>query len=245
MVLIITQSYTASLASMLTVQKLQPKFIDVKEVKKNNYCVGYMKGSFIKMLLKDQLGFKDESKLKPYETPEEYDRALASGEVAAIFDEIPYVKLFLSKYGSKYAMVGPTYKTAGFGFAILNVTEDKEKFERIRSKYFSSGIISEDESGSSIPNSPTSLTVSSFGGLFIMAGVTSGISLLFYLLKSGYSQSEDRSRRLTLQIPAQIVKYLKHQKDSSLSPDRSDSRVYPATNIVDGDRAIISTPRCR
>ncbi|XP_028789478.1 glutamate receptor 2.8-like [Neltuma alba] len=39
-VLIITQSYTASLASMLTVQRLQPKFIDVNEIRKNNYCVG-------------------------------------------------------------------------------------------------------------------------------------------------------------------------------------------------------------
>ncbi|XP_028773729.1 glutamate receptor 2.8-like [Neltuma alba] len=161
---------------MLTVQSLQPKFIDVKDIKNNNYCVGYQKGSFIKRLLKNQLGFT-ESKLKPYETPEEHERALSSGEIAAFFDETPYVKLFLTRYGSKYAMVGPTYKTAGFGFAfplrsplvsyfsraILNVTQDEEKFERIRAKYFSSKIISEDESGSSIPHSQTSLTVSSFG----------------------------------------------------------------------------------
>ncbi|XP_028773665.1 glutamate receptor 2.9-like [Neltuma alba] len=257
-VLIITQSYTASLASMLTVQRLQPKFMDVNEIRKNNYCVGYMKGSFVKMLLKNQLGFKDETKLKPYETPEEYDRALASGEVAAIFDEIPYLKLFLSKYGSKYASVGPTYKTGGFGFAfplksplvsyfsraILNVTQDEEKFQRIRGKYFSSGVTSEDEYGSSIPNNPVSLTVSSFGGLFIITGVASGISLLFYLFKFGYSRSEERLLWL-LQLKARIVKCLK-RKNSSLAMNRTDSRVHPATsNTVEGDTAIITAyPRC-
>ncbi|XP_028789489.1 glutamate receptor 2.8-like [Neltuma alba] len=248
--LIITQSYTASLGSMLTVQSLQPRFIDVKDIKKNNYCVGRQNGSFVKRLLKNQLGFT-ESKLKPYETPEEYDRALSSGEIATFFDEIPYAKLFLSRYGSKYAMVGPTYKTAGFGFAfplksplvsyfsraILNVTQDEEKFERIRAKYFSSKIISEDESGSSIPNSQTSLTVSSFGGLFIITGVASGISLLFYLFKFGDCQSDERSLWL-LQLKARILKFL-DRKDSSLSLNGSDVKVFPASNnIVEGDRAI-------
>ena len=61
--------------------------------------------------------------MKPYRTPEEYDEALSNGThnggVAAIFDEIPYIKLFLSKYGSRYAMVGPIYKTDGFGFVSI------------------------------------------------------------------------------------------------------------------------------
>jgi len=123
-VLILTQSYTASLTSMLTVQRLQPAFIDVKEIKKNGYFVGYQKDSFVKGLLTKQLNF-DESKLKPYTTPEEYNEALSRGShnggVAAIFDEIPYIKLFLAKYCSKYTMVGPTYKTDGFGFVSLSL----------------------------------------------------------------------------------------------------------------------------
>jgi hypothetical protein len=71
------------------------------------------------------LHFK-ESKLKPYKTPEEYDEALSygsdNGGVAAIFDEIPYVKLFLAKYGPKYAVVGPIYQTDGFGFVSLSLS---------------------------------------------------------------------------------------------------------------------------
>ena len=119
---IITQSYTASLSSMLTVQRLQPAFIDVKVIKRNNYFVGYQKESFVKRFLMDHLGF-EESRLKGYETPEEYHKALSLGSdndgVAAIFDEIPYIKIFLQKYGSRYAMVGPTYKTDGLAFVSL------------------------------------------------------------------------------------------------------------------------------
>jgi len=67
----------------------------------------------------------DETKLKAYNTPEEYNEALSNGShnggVAAIFDEIPFIKLFLAKYCSKYTMVGPTYKTGGFGFVSLSL----------------------------------------------------------------------------------------------------------------------------
>ena len=122
-VLILNQSYTASLTSMLTIQRLQPTFVDFIEIKKNGYFVGYQKNSFVKVILKNQLGFH-ESKLKSYETPEEYHEALSHGThyggVAAIFDEIPYLKLFLAKYCSKYTMVGPIYKTDGLGFVSLS-----------------------------------------------------------------------------------------------------------------------------
>ncbi|GFS44650.1 glutamate receptor 2.6 [Actinidia rufa] len=108
------QSYTASLTSMLTVQQLQPTVTDMQF---------------------------DESKIKVYTSPEECDDLLKKGSgnggIAAAFDEIPYMKLFLSKHCSKYTMVAPTYKTDGFGFAfpinsplvhdvsraVLNVTE--------------------------------------------------------------------------------------------------------------------------
>ena len=125
LVLILTQSYTANLTSMLTVQRLQPTFVDVKEIIKKGYNVGYLKDSFVKELLIDQLSF-NESNLKAYETPEEYHEALSKGTyndgVAAIFDEIPYIKLFLAKYCSRYSMVGPIYKTDGFGFVSLSLS---------------------------------------------------------------------------------------------------------------------------
>ena len=144
-------------------------------------------------------------------------------------------------YGQAFPLKSPL--ASYFSRAILNVTQDEEKFDRIRSKYFSREIISEDESRSSIPKSQTSLTMSSFGGLFIITGVTSGISLLFYLYKFGYSQLGERSSLWLLQLKAIIVKCL-DQRNSSVSLNRRDSRILPASNIVEGDRGIDTFPHC-
>ncbi|KAJ6993958.1 glutamate receptor 2.8-like [Populus alba x Populus x berolinensis] len=120
-VLIISQSYTASLASMLTVQRMHPAFVDVAEIKRNNYFVGHQKDSFVKDFIKKEFNFSD-TMLKEYTTPEDYHEALSRGShnggVAAIFDEIPYVRRFLEDKSrcSKFQMVGPTYQTDGFGF---------------------------------------------------------------------------------------------------------------------------------
>ncbi|XP_041018724.1 glutamate receptor 2.1-like [Juglans microcarpa x Juglans regia] len=199
-VLILTQIYTASLASMLTVQQLKPAFVDVTEIKRNGYFVGYHKDSFVRGLLVKQLNI-DESKLKPYSTPEQYHEALSSGSqnggVAAIFDEIPHIKIFLAKYGSKYTMAGPVYKTDGFGFAfplgsplvsymsraILTVTEDKEKMKGIRRKYLAPQKPCKDLGLEIIPSGSHSLGVYSFGGLFIITGVASMFSLLIHVFR--------------------------------------------------------------
>jgi ionotropic glutamate receptor len=117
-VLILTQSYTASLTSLLTVQQLQPTVTDVNQLIKNGEYVGYQRGSFYLGILKE-MNF-DPSKFKVYNSIEECDELLskgsANGGIAAAFDEIPYMKLFLGQYCSKYTMVGSIYKTDGFGF---------------------------------------------------------------------------------------------------------------------------------
>lgn len=112
-VLILTQSYTASLASMLTVQKLQPTVTDVNFLIRNSENVGYMQGSFVLGFLK-KMNF-DESRLVEYDSPETLDELLSSGRIAAAFHEVPYIKLFLGKYCSKYTMIGPINKANGFG----------------------------------------------------------------------------------------------------------------------------------
>lgn len=117
-VLILTSSYTASLTSMLTVQQLQPTVTDLRELQNNGEYVGYPANSFVKGLLV-QLNF-DEKRMRGYSYSDEYVEALKKGShgggVAAIVHEIPYIKQFLSKYCKGYTMVGPIYKTAGFGF---------------------------------------------------------------------------------------------------------------------------------
>ena len=117
-VLILQSSFTANLASLLTIQKLKPEFTDVHELLRSGQSVGYQEGSFISGHL-TSMGF-EESKIKKYENPDEYAEALSNGTsnggVAAIFDEIPYINVFLSKYCSDYTMAGPVFKADGFGF---------------------------------------------------------------------------------------------------------------------------------
>ena len=117
-VLILQSSFTANLASLLTIQKLKPEFTDVGELLRGGQNVGYQEGSFIYGHLRS-MGF-EEKRIKNYTNPEDYAKALSlgtiNGGVAAIFDEIPYINVFLSKYCSDYTMAGPVFKANGFGF---------------------------------------------------------------------------------------------------------------------------------
>ncbi|KAK7826726.1 glutamate receptor 2.2 [Quercus suber] len=234
LVLILTQSYTASLTSILTVQRLQPMFVDIKEIKKNGYFVGYQKNSFVKELLKEQFDIH-ESKLKPYETPEEYHEALSNGThnggVAAIFDEIPYLKIFLSNYPSKYTTVFPQGSpfVPHMSRAILNVTQNRSKIQAIENKYFPSQLTCEDQNTRISPDSH-SLGVDSFGGLFLITGIASTVSLLVYVFKLFYSHWPILSNKNPADSYwSKLVKMAKHfdQKDlSSHTFKGEESRVH-------------------
>ncbi|KAM1969544.1 hypothetical protein ACFX16_016750 [Malus domestica] len=192
LVLILTQSYTASLTSLLTVQHLQPTVTDVNLLLKNGDNVAYQSDSFVLGILK-QLGFPDE-KIKTFHSPEELNELFQNGSkkdgISAAFDENPYMKLFLAKYCSKYTMVEPTFKADGFGFvfpkgsplardvsrAILNVNEG-DRMKKIEKKWFNK------ESSCSDPNSLVhfnGLSLESFRGLFLIAGLASTLALLIY-----------------------------------------------------------------
>ncbi|KAJ0031595.1 hypothetical protein Pint_12583 [Pistacia integerrima] len=117
-VLILTQSYTASLTSLLTVQRLQPTVSDVTELIKRGENVGFQQGSFVAGILKD-LGF-NEKNLLVYDSVEEWEvlfqKGTTNGGIAAAFDEVAYLKLFMGRHCFKYTIVEQTFKTAGFGF---------------------------------------------------------------------------------------------------------------------------------
>ncbi|XP_011016086.1 PREDICTED: glutamate receptor 2.8-like [Populus euphratica] len=244
-VLIISQSYTASLASILTVKRLQPTFVDVKEIRKNGYFVGHQKNSFVKDFLVKQLNFSD-TVLREYSTPEEYHDALSNGiyndGVAAIFAEIPYIKRFLAKYCSKFQMVGPTYKTDGFGFAfplgsplvpyisraILKVTQDKDKMEEIERRNFGGEATCLDQAAMLTSGG---LGLSSFGGLFIITGVASMSALLIYVTKFLYihwpaSNTMDRERSFYSRV-LELAKHFDKADPSAHHLNRAESRVHP------------------
>ncbi|WMV34955.1 hypothetical protein MTR67_028340 [Solanum verrucosum] len=195
-VLVLTSSYTASLTSMLTVQQLQPTITDLNDLIKNGEYVGYQEGSFVKDVFIKRMKF-DSSKFRSYITLEDYDDALSRGSknggVGAIVDELPYLRLFLNKYCRKYIMVGRTYKAAGFGFAfpkgsplvpdvsraVLKVMEG-EFMNNVIQKWFGNetGCPQKDETAIT----SDSLTLDSFKGLFLIAGVSAGSALLLFFL---------------------------------------------------------------
>ncbi|KAL5207957.1 hypothetical protein ABZP36_032392 [Zizania latifolia] len=201
-VLILTSSYTASLTSMLTVQKLQPTVTDARELVRRGDYIGFQEGTFIEPLLK-KMGFQD--RMRSYSTADQYADALskgsANGGVAAIFDEIPYLKIFLSQYCDGYTMVGPIYKTDGFGFvfpkgspmvadvsrAILTLAEG-ENIAQIEKKWF--GDPGSCQSQSSAVGS-SNLSFRSFGGLFLITGVVSSAMLVIYLVTFFYRERDE------------------------------------------------------
>ncbi|XP_048133137.1 glutamate receptor 2.1-like [Rhodamnia argentea] len=192
-VLILTQSYTASLSSLLVVQNLQPTVADVNQLLKSGAKVGYQDGSFVYGMLK-QMKF-DDSRLTSYQSAEECDALLSTGSakggIAAAFDEIPYIKLILSRHCNKYTLI-PTFKTAGFGFvfpkgsplvpdisrAILNITEGP-KMTEIESAWLTSKTNCLDSTTSV---SSDSLGLDSFWALFLIAGAAAVLALLIFMV---------------------------------------------------------------
>ncbi|KAH7674856.1 Periplasmic binding protein-like II protein [Dioscorea alata] len=180
---------------MLTVQQLQPTVTEVEQLIRNGDSVGYHKGSFVKEMLINELHF-DKSKLVALGGPDDYVEALSKGSrnngVSAVFHEIPYMKLFLAKHCKSFMMVGPTYKTAGFGFvfpkgsplvpdvsrAILNISQGS-KMAGIEKKWIGyENKCQEQES----PLNSHRLNFRSFAGLFLITGLTSIIASFIYLV---------------------------------------------------------------
>ncbi|KAK4268534.1 hypothetical protein QN277_025181 [Acacia crassicarpa] len=183
--ILVVQVYTANLASILTQgQEKEPSFKDETEIIRRNLLVGYRSGSmWVRELLTEQLGFKP-SQLKALGSPEEYNETLSrgtkNGGVDAIFDETPYLMLFLSKYKSSFMMTGPIYKTGGLAFAfprksglvshfstaILNVTQDAEPFRLLMARSALPTSIEDLEFEDESDIETSSLSISNFGGLY-------------------------------------------------------------------------------
>ncbi|TQD85476.1 hypothetical protein C1H46_028943 [Malus baccata] len=212
-VLILTQSYTASLTSILTVQQLQPTVTDVNTLIKNGDKVGYQRSSFIFGILK-QVGFHDD-KLRAYYSKEELHKLLQDGNenggISAAFDETPYMKLFVATYCSKYTIVEPTFKltfkTDGFAFvfqedslltrdfsnAITKVHEG-DQMKAIEDKWFKKNGSC---SNSDTVGSSNTLSLDSFWGLFIVAGVVSSLAILIFTATFLYEHSHILTRTNT------------------------------------------------
>jgi hypothetical protein len=117
-VLIINSSYTASLTSILTVQQLATGITGLDHLVASDLPIGYQAGKFTRNYLMDELNIP-ESRLIALSTVQEFTDALnrgpENGGVAAIVDEMPYVKIFLSSH-CNFKIVGQEFTQEGWGF---------------------------------------------------------------------------------------------------------------------------------
>ncbi|KAJ0489702.1 putative periplasmic binding protein-like I [Helianthus annuus] len=192
--LVITQSYTASLASMLTAQRLEPTIASVDMLRNKNATVGYCDGStIVKDYLVKVLRFED-IKTNSYNSTHGYAEALKTGEIAAIFLDVPAAKVFLAQYCKSFVRTGETFKVGGYGFAfargspkladankaLMNVSESGT-LKELEDRYINSEKCLDEESS---PDENESLNLHSFSVLFVLTGGTSTVALAIYIIIS-------------------------------------------------------------
>ncbi|XP_042753247.1 glutamate receptor 1.4 [Lactuca sativa] len=185
--LVLFTSYDAFLTSLLTVEQF--------ESASERGIVGFHGGDFMKGVTVNNLHFENWNH-RPYYSYEAYAHALSKdGEADAIVDEIPYIKMFLSRYPGDYALVSSQPITSGFAFIFQKgspLVEDlSREIARIRldgtlrsleNKWYENQIPLPSRN-STMPE--LSLTLDKLGGLFIISAATSTLALIisfFYLL---------------------------------------------------------------
>lgn len=194
-VLIISQSYTASLTSILTVQQLSTTIQGIDGLVSSNFPIGYQTGSFVQNYLSETFNIA-KSRLVPLDSIEHYARALSLGPnrpggVAAIVDEYPYIQLFLSKRCG-FTSVGGQFSKNGWGFAfpkdspltgdmstaILNLSESGQ-LQKITDEWLKNGTCG---TQSSQANS-NKFGLNRFWGLFLVMGIICFIALLVFFCR--------------------------------------------------------------
>ncbi|KAM3710015.1 hypothetical protein ACB098_02G218800 [Castanea mollissima] len=192
-VLIINSSYTASLTSILTVQKLSSSVKGIESLINSKDPIGYQQNSYVRNYLVEELGIH-ESRLVPLNMPEDYAKALKEGPggggVAAVVDERAYVDLFLSTR-CEFSIVGQEFTKAGWGFAfprdsplaidmstaILRLSENGD-LERIHDKWLKRSACTSQSTTYELDR----LQLNSFWGLFLICGLACLLALIVYFI---------------------------------------------------------------
>lgn len=116
--LVLTQSFTASLTTLLTLQEIDPTVIDIELLKREGSNIGCNGNSFVAKYLENVYGIPQKNIKKIY-SEDDYPRALMSGEIRAAFLQIPQVEVFLAKHCKGFKK-GQILDAGGFGFVSIH-----------------------------------------------------------------------------------------------------------------------------
>ncbi|CDY66698.1 BnaCnng51940D [Brassica napus] len=158
--------------------------------------IGVQDGTFAYKYLVNELNIAP-SRIIPLKNEEDYLSALQlgprGGGVAAIVDELPYIKALLSNSNCEFRTVGQEFTRTGWGFAfqrdsplavdmstaILQLSEEG-KLEKIRKKWLT---YSHECSVQIADTENYQLSVQSFWGLFLICGIVWFIALTLFCWK--------------------------------------------------------------
>ncbi|KAF3442449.1 hypothetical protein FNV43_RR16365 [Rhamnella rubrinervis] len=246
MALVITQTYTANLASMLTLQRLEPTFSDIGVLRSSSAKIGYCRGSFVQRYLNEVLRF-NLNNIKNFSSPDDYAKALRNKEIAAAFLEVPMAKLFLAKYCKGFIRVGPTYKVGGFGYVFPKGSPMLASVNEALLKVFESGKLRELEQGmlasekcegmeDGDDETTQSLSPNSFFVPFIITGATSTIALVFYLCR--VYKSMFGHKNLIWRLEMAVIKGRFSRRASGL-PETGTNIISATLNSSDSNSNIL------
>ncbi|KAJ9565139.1 hypothetical protein OSB04_001105, partial [Centaurea solstitialis] len=219
-VLVLTSSYTATLSSLLTVQRIASK---EGAIRFQDF------GPIADGAVFNNLEFSD-VRVEKLNSPHEYAKALTTGGYSAVIDEILYVKSVLALYSTAgFSLVATASTTNGFGFVfqkgsglarelsieIAKLREDGT-LKALEDKWLKreSSLMSKDFSSPS----PNILNLQGFRGLFLMSGASMALALLVsvvYLVREKWcGKSKTRILRCILRKSAEI-----HVQDSEMESE--------------------------
>ncbi|XP_058197524.1 glutamate receptor 2.7-like [Rhododendron vialii] len=186
--LVLTQSYTANLTSMLTISRLRPKPWSPSKVGCDNY-------TFMHNYVRDVLNYKNVSLIND---EGEYLREFEADNISAAFLEIPYAKVFVNKNCRKFTIIGTTYRFGGFGFVFQKGSSLVASVSEVILELSENGTLKSLEEAWLTPNkvcsksylnmtentmeeNVDSLSLRSFWGLFFFSVGTSSVCFLLFL----------------------------------------------------------------
>ncbi|KAF7120333.1 hypothetical protein RHSIM_Rhsim13G0183800 [Rhododendron simsii] len=195
--LVLTQSYTANLASMLTVSRLRPKLWSPE-------TVGVDENTFMPNYARRTLNY---TKVIPIEGEDEYLKQFKNGNISAAFLENPYAKAFVNKNCRDFTLIPTRYSFGGFGFvfqkeysllaakvskAILKLS--KGELKSLEKSTFTPNECSQSQTNTKVVHNlelsetttddVISLDLASFEGIFLFSVATSSVCFLLFLLKN-------------------------------------------------------------
>ncbi|XP_038712036.1 glutamate receptor 2.9-like [Tripterygium wilfordii] len=245
-VFVLTSSYTASLSSLLTVNRLEPSFdSNIRGLK-----VASDDESFVKNYLDKVLGIEPDS-IITFKSEDDYRDQLDSKSIDAAFLELPYARVFMSRNCKKYATITDHYRFGGLAFAFQKGSPIATDVSRAILQLSENGKLKELEetwfvsttgcAANGTDDHIESLSLHSFWGLYLITGITSSLCVLIFIARllitfrrhqQAYQSGANSSEKSILKTARRLASFIVNGEYSKTP--RTDGAPGQASDTVEG-----------